>query len=45
MFLGPVDSKSSSEGCDTDLIGVVIVVTSAVESGGEEIDVVDSMSQ
>ena len=45
MFLGAVDSKSSSEGCDIDLIGVVILVTSAAESGGEDIDVVDSMSQ
>ena len=42
---GIADLTSTSEGCDADLIGVIIVVTSAVQSGGEEIDVVDSMSQ
>ena len=45
MFSGAAVSTSMSEGCDADLIGVVNVVTSLVESGGEEIDVVDSMSQ
>ena len=45
MFSKAAVSKSTSEGCDADQIGVVIVVTSAVESGGEGIDDVDSMSQ
>ena len=45
MFLSAADSTSTTEGCDADLIGVVIIVSSAVESGGEEIDVIESMSQ